>query len=359
MPSAYFKNSTLREADNKIGDIYCNIIDYENGIIRELEKEILLNEKPLSLVLESLAELDCLISLAVAAHDHNFREPEIVEQDFVEIVDGRHPIQELCVPQFIPNDINFSETSSFIKFITGPNFSGKSVLIKQVGIIVFLAHIGSFVPAKSAIVGLTDRIFTRISSRETVSIHQSSFFLDCAQMANMVKNATAKSLLLIDEFGKGTENLDGRAILTASLNEFLRRPNPPKVLLATHCLDLLSSSHVDTSLNQPQPLTMSIHMEQDNPDDEEVVYLYKLIEGTAVRSHGRHVALMAGVPEELVDRAESITQSVEKGEPIANAHSHENEKLRYRDIVDLFAGFDCEKGDIDEFLAALQSMKGD
>ena len=350
---------TLREADEKIGDIYCNIIDYENGIIRELEKEILHNEKPLSLVLDSLAELDCLISLAMAAHEHYFREPEIVEENVVEIIEGRHPIQELCVPQFIPNDINFSGDSGFVKFITGPNFSGKSVLIKQVGLIVFLAHIGSFVPAKSAIIGAIDRIFTRISSRETVSIHQSSFFLDCAQMANMIKNSTSKSLLLIDEFGKGTENLDGRAILTASLNDFLRRPDPPKILLATHCLDLLSSSHVDASLNQPQSLTMSIHLVEDSPEDQEVVYLYKLTEGTAIRSHGRHVALMAGVPEELVDRAETVTRAVEKGEPIANAHSHENEKLRYRDIVDLFAGFDCERGDIDEFLAALQSMKGD
>ena len=103
---------------------------------------------------------------------------------------------------------------------------------------------------------------------------------------------------------------------------------------------------------------MSIHLVHDNEDDQEIVYLYKLMEGTALRSHGRHVALMAGVPEELVDRAESITRSLEKGEPIANAHSHENEKLRYRDIVDLFANFDCEKGEIGEFLAELQSMKG-
>ena len=217
---AYFKNSTLRDADNEIGDIYCNIIDCENGIIRDLEKEILFNEKPLALVLESLAELDCFISLAMAAHDLNFSEPRLVEENIVEIKDGRHPIQELCVPQFIPNDIDISERSGFVKFITGPNFSGKSVLIKQVGLIVFLAHVGSFVPAKSAVIGITDRIFTRISSRETVSVHQSSFFLDCAQMANMVKNTTPKSLLLIDEFGKGTENLDGRAILTASLNGF-------------------------------------------------------------------------------------------------------------------------------------------
>jgi len=329
-------------------------------IIRNLEKKILEHESQISQIVNALAELDCLLSLSIAAHEFRFCKPELVEENIIAIEEGRHPIQELCVPQFIPNDTIISPSTGVVKFITGPNFSGKSVYIKQVGLIVFLAHLGSYVPAKSARICVVDRIFTRISSRETISVHRSSFFLDCAQIANVLKNATHQSLALIDEFGKGTGHLDGVAILTAVLNDFLRRETSPKVLLATHCLDLLSSGgYVDQSMNKIDSLEMTVHLDEDDRrrvDDPDVVYLYKLQPGKSSFSHGRHVAQMAGVPEELLIRAQEVTSSLNKGEPITTAHHQENDKLRYQEVVQVFQEFDVESGDISQFLHRLQQL---
>ena len=358
--SAYFKNETMREVDQQIGDVYCNIIDAENAIVRSLERKVLQSEPAISTIVNIIAKLDCLLSFAAAAHDYGFNRPQLLEENLLVIEDGRHPLQEMCVSQFIPNDTLISGPNERIKVITGPNFSGKSVYLKQVGIIVFLSHIGSFVPARFAQVGIFDKIFTRISSRETISVSQSSFFLDCRQIANMINNSTEKSLLLIDEFGKGTNNTDSIAILAASLNEFLRRLKPPVLLATTHCLDANFFEFLDTNIHLYQPLHMAIHIlsKKNDGQAEEIVYLYKLAEGIATHSYGRHVAELAGVPIPLLERADEVTKAIRKGEPIDTVLQQRNEMMMYEKVIEMFNAFDCDKGDLDQFLSSLRSVSG-
>lgn len=351
----------MREVDQQIGDVYCNIVDAENSIIRMLEKNVLQSESAIISIVKIISSLDCLLALASAAQDFGFSRPQLFDENILIIEDGRHPLQEMCVSQFIPNDTAISGSRERIKLITGPNFSGKSVYLKQVGIIIFLAHIGSYVPAKFAQVGTFDRIFTRISSRETVTVSQSSFFLDCRQMANMINNATEKSLLLVDEFGKGTNTLDGTAILASTLNEFLRRLKPPVLLATTHCLDQQFFEFLDTSINQYQALHMSIHVLSDNSEGreaEEIVYLYKLVEGVASQSYGRYVAELAGVPPPLLERADQVTSAIRKGDPIETVLQQHNEMKMYEKVIDLFNSFDCDEGDLDQFLAELREICG-
>jgi DNA mismatch repair protein MSH5 len=356
--SIYFKNDTMREVDQTIGDVFCDIIDLENRLIRDLEIKLLENETDISHLVNVIARLDCLLALASSAQDFGFVRPILRTDDSIIIEDGRHPIQELCVSQFIPNDtVCTRDSPHVIKLISGPNYSGKSVYIKQVGLIVYLAHIGSFVPAKFAEIGIVDKILTRISSLETVTAHRSSFFLDCAQVSKMIAHATDKSLLLIDEFGKGTNNIDGIALISAILNEFLRRPRPPKIFLTTHCYDVFVSNLLDTSTNATQNLMMGIHITPDSIQDQEVVYLYKLQEGNLVNSYGRNVAAIAGIPNELLERATEVTRSVKANEPVKIAHFQENEKARYQKIVNLFNHFDCETGNLSEFMNKLNLMK--
>lgn len=348
----------MREVDQTIGDVYCDIIDFENRITRDLELKVLEKEQEISQIVAIVARLDCLMALALSAQEYHFIRPCLREDEAITIEDGRHPIQELCVPQFIPNDAQFSlRSTGLIKLISGPNYSGKSVYIKQIGLIVFLAHIGSYVPAKYAEIGLVDKIFTRISSRETVAVHQSSFFLDCTQVSSMINYATEKSLLLIDEFGKGTNNIDGIALLAAVLNEFLRRPFPPRILLTSHCYELFLSGLLDTSLHSVQCMTMGIHITADSAQDREVVYLYKLQEGTATHSYGKHVAALAGIPNELLERASNVTRSIKTNEPVNIAHHQENEKMRYQEIVKVFDEFDCPTGNIEDFVDKLRRLK--
>jgi DNA mismatch repair protein MSH5 len=350
----------MREVDHQIGDVYCNIIDAENSIIRMLEKNVLEKERGIVSIVKIIARLDCLLSLASAAQDFRFSRPQLFDENILIIEDGRHPLQEMCVSQFIPNDTTISGSRERVKLITGPNFSGKSVYLKQVGIIVFLAHIGSFVPAKFAQVGIFDKIFTRISSRETVSVGQSSFFLDCRQMANMINNSTEKSLLLVDEFGKGTNSIDGTAILASTLNDFLRKTRPPVLLVTTHCLDQKFFEFLDTSINQYQALHMSIHLVAENceRDTEEIVYLYKLVEGIASQSYGRHVAELAGVPITLLERADQVTKAIRAGEPVETVLQQRNEMEMYEKVISLFNSFDCDEGDLDQFLSDLRLISG-
>jgi len=200
----HYKSASTRELDSLLGDTQCEITDHETAIMHRLQTVVLEHTNVLMDVMDCCAELDCLISLALCARENNYVCPQLTTSSVLSIEQGRHPLQELCVNQFVPNDTVFHKDSGRLKILTGPNASGKSVYLKQVGLIVFLAHIGSFVPADSAIVGITDRIFTRIHTRETVSVGLSTFMIDLNQVATAVQGATDNSLVIIDEFGKGT-----------------------------------------------------------------------------------------------------------------------------------------------------------
>ncbi|XP_070196128.1 mutS protein homolog 5-like isoform X2 [Littorina saxatilis] len=219
----HYKSARTRDLDNMLGDTLCDIKDMEMSIMLKLQNTIVQHSAVLLDIMEYAAQLDCLQSLASCAIEFGYVRPELTEDDVIDVKKGRHPIQELCCSPFIPNDIQSSGAHGKVKILTGPNACGKSVYLKQVAVIVYMAHIGSFVPAESALVGQIDRIFSRVKSLESVSVGLSTFMLDINQMADALNNATSKSLVVVDEFGKGTETVDGLSLLSASLRFWLKK----------------------------------------------------------------------------------------------------------------------------------------
>uniref|UniRef100_A0A8C9WWZ5 MutS homolog 5 n=1 Tax=Sander lucioperca TaxID=283035 RepID=A0A8C9WWZ5_SANLU len=209
----HYRSQRTKELDDLLGDLHCDI----------------------------RAELDCLMAMSSASQEYGYTSPKLASHRKITVTQGRHPLLELCSPVFVANSFQSSESQSRVKIITGPNSSGKSIYLKQVGLIVFMALIGSDVPAKEAEIGLVDGIFTRMQSRESVSVGLSTFMIDLNQMAQALNSTTGNSLVLIDEFGKGTNTVDGLSLLAASISHWLRKPpvDVPHVLLATNFHSLL------------------------------------------------------------------------------------------------------------------------
>eukprot|EP00884_Botryococcus_braunii_P002998 jgi/Botrbrau1/1269/Bobra.0163s0057.3 len=205
----YYTNHRTAELNTRFGDMLHKIHDLEASIFSELVLRISTFSQVLHRAAAFAAEVDCLVALAIVARERDYVRPVLTHENILHIKNGRHPLAELTVAQFVPNDTIMLEEDNRIQVVTGPNFSGKSCYAKQVGLIVFMAHIGSFVPADSAVVGLTDRIFTRIGSHESNAIPQSTFALDLTQISKMIRLSTSRSLCLLDEFGKGTLASDG------------------------------------------------------------------------------------------------------------------------------------------------------
>ncbi|KAG1440741.1 hypothetical protein G6F56_011793 [Rhizopus delemar] len=223
--------------------------DREIEIIQGLSERVLEYKVQFTELVDTLSYLDCLIALSVIALKFGYVRPVMTDTNVLEIKKGRHPLQELCVETFIPNDTHLEGGKGFennstvadddrinsIQVVTGANFSGKSVYLKQVALVTFMAHIGSFVPASSATVGITDKLFTRTQTLETISKPQSAFAYDLQQLQKALSNSTCRSLVIIDEFGKGTENADGAALFCSILGYFLSMTDQcPKVLSSTH-----------------------------------------------------------------------------------------------------------------------------
>lgn len=198
----FYHTAKTRELDNLLGDIYHKILDMERAITRDLVSHILQFSVHVHKAVSFAAELDCILALALVARQNNYVRPNLTAEDLLDIRSGRHVLQEMTVDTFIPNDTKIS-LEGRINIITGPNYSGKSIYIKQVALIVFLSHIGSYVPADAATVGLTDRIFCAMGSN-FMTAEQSTFMIDLHQVGIMLRHASPRSLCLMDEFGKGT-----------------------------------------------------------------------------------------------------------------------------------------------------------
>ena len=203
---AYFKNDDVRHLDETLGDIGMTVRDFESLIVSELEDDILDCEGDLRATFTALARLDCILCLASCAHDMKLARPSIVgtDENCIVIDEGRHPLQELIVESKYISNSTHLDGDHRVNIVTGPNFSGKSTYLRQVGVIVYLSHIGSFVPCKGARISITDQILTRISAVETCAVPQSTFQLDLSQMGTILRKSTPSTLVLIDEFGKGT-----------------------------------------------------------------------------------------------------------------------------------------------------------
>lgn len=349
----FYRTSKTRELDNLLGDIYHKILDMERAITGDLVSHILLFSTHLLKAVNFAAELDCYLSLAMVARQNNYVRPILTTESLLDIQNGRHVLQEMTVDTFIPNSTKILDDGR-INIITGPNYSGKSIYIKQVALIVFLSHIGSFVPADAATVGLTDRIFCAMGSK-LMTAEQSTFMIDLHQVGMMLRQATSQSLCLLDEFGKGTLTEDGIGLLGGTINHFVTCDDPPKVLACTHLTEMFNEKCLPKS-EKIKFYTMSV-LRPDNSctDVEDIVFLYRLVPGNALLSYGLHCALLAGVPEETIKRAAFVLDSNENNKHVTRLC---NEKItaqdqQCKDVVDKMLGFDVHKGDLSLFFQDL------
>ncbi|XP_054819535.1 DNA mismatch repair protein MSH5-like isoform X3 [Prosopis cineraria] len=349
----FYRTPKTRELDSLLGDIHHKILDMERAITRDLLSHILLFSSHLTRATNFAAELDCLLSLALVARQNNYVKPLLTEESLIDIRNGRHVLQEMTVDTFIPNDTKVLQDGR-INIITGPNFSGKSIYIKQVALIVFLSHIGSFVPADAATVGLTDRIFCAMGSR-LMTAEQSTFMIDLHHVGLMLRHATSQSLCLVDEFGKGTLTEDGIGLLGGTISHFASCNETPKVFVCTHLTELLEEPYL-TKSKKVQLYTMSVLRPDDNSSQmEDVTFLYRLVPGHAQYSYGLHCALLAGVPNEVIERAEVVLDAAinnKRVERLCNENISAQDR-QYKDALEKLLQFDINKGDLTTFFQDL------
>ncbi|RZN79244.1 MAG: DNA mismatch repair protein MutS, partial [Winogradskyella sp.] len=261
-----------------------------------------------------IGQLDCLCGFASLAKANKYNYPQIDDSFDLEIKDGRHPVIEKQLPlgePYIANDVYLDRESQQIIMITGPNMSGKSAILRQTALIVLLAQIGSFVPAKEARIGLVDKIFTRVGASDNISMGESTFMVEMNETASILNNISDRSLVLLDEIGRGTSTYDGISIAWA-ISEYLHEhPAKPKTLFATHYHEL---NEMTETFSRIKNFNVAVKELKDN-----VLFVRKLVEGGSEHSFGIHVAKMAGMPQQVIRRANKILSKLEK--------SHSSEEL--------------------------------
>ena len=310
VPDTFTRKQTLKNAERYITP---ELKEFENKVLsaesmavtRELElytllcKQITNHVTSIIAFADVVATLDTLACFAETARLHGYVKPILVEEETIEIRDGRHPVLDrLLLDKFVPNDCSLKNES--LALITGPNMAGKSTYIRQVALITLLAQTGSFVPAKSATIGLVDRIFTRVGASDELHSGQSTFMVEMVETANILNNATEKSLVILDEIGRGTSTLDGLSLAWAIAETLAVRGC--RTLFATHYHELTTLADRDSSIIN---LHVSVREWQD-----EIVFLYGIKEGRTDRSYGIHVAKIAGVPQDVVKRANELLDTL-------------------------------------------------
>nr|XP_019571106.1 PREDICTED: mutS protein homolog 5 isoform X4 [Rhinolophus sinicus] len=407
----HYRSARTKELDALLGDLHCDIRDQETLLMYQLQCQVLARAAVLTRVLDLASRLDVLLALASAARDYGYSRPRYNPQLLgVRIQNGRHPLMELCARTFVPNPTECGGDKGRVKVITGPNSSGKSIYLKQVGLITFMALVGSFVPAEEAEIGAVDAIFTRIHSCESISLGLSTFMIDLNQVAKAVNSATQQSLVLIDEFGKGTNTVreetdealrrgngggqrgsSGRLGLRNRVGCVGRREAEKREMgkagaVGAHghrrlCILTPSSAQVDglallaavlrhwlalgpmcphifvatnfLSLVQLQllpqgPLVQCLTMETCE-DGSDLVFLYKLCEGVANASHASHTAAQARLPDKLIARGKEVSDLIRSGKPIRPVKELLKEKQmeNCQTLVEKFLKLDLEDASLD------------
>ncbi|XP_029359638.1 mutS protein homolog 5 [Echeneis naucrates] len=341
----HYRSQRTKELDDLLGDLHCDIRDMEMAVMTQLQNTILERSSSLHKILDLIAELDCLMAMGCTSQEYGYTSPKLLSHRKISVTQGRHPLLELCSPVFVANSFQSSESQGRVKIITGPNSSGKSIYLKQVGLIVFMALIGSDVPAKEAEIGLVDGVFTRMQSRESVSVGLSTFMIDLNQMAQALNSSTGNSLVLIDEFGKGTNTVDGLSLLAASVSHWLRKApvDVPHILLATNFHSLLQLGLL------PSSTLLSLMTLETAVDGDELVFLYQLKEGICRSSYAANIATLAGLPVSLVQRGVEVSELYRTGRPIKHIDkaSSDEQANRCRSAVEKFMNLDLEDKDLD------------
>jgi DNA mismatch repair protein MutS len=304
-----FINQTLKEYEDLILNAHEKAVALEYQIFLDIRERVLAAIDTLQASAAVLAELDAILALAEAAVRYNYVQPEITTDGRLLIIDGRHPVVERVLPggEFVPNDTMIDGEENRVQIITGPNMAGKSTYMRQVALIVLLAHIGSFVPAKTAKIPLVDRIFTRVGASDDLATGQSTFMVEMNEVAYIINHATSQSFIILDEIGRGTSTFDGLSIAWAVI-EFINNLKRigAKTLVATHYHEL-------TELEQRLEGIKNYHIAV-NREGEEITFLRKILPGYAKESYGIEVARLAGIPDEITNRAREILKTLEKNE---------------------------------------------
>jgi len=297
----------LKEYESKVLTAEEKIKAIETELFLQLRTEVAKYTKAVLLIAQSIARLDCLTSLALVAKKHHYTRPKVDDSHNIHIEDGRHPVIEaVCSREnFIPNDTLLDNSDNKLLLITGPNMAGKSTYLRQVALIVIMAQIGSFIPAKSAQLGIVDKVYTRIGASDDLSRGQSTFMVEMTETANILHNVTSRSLVILDEIGRGTSTYDGISIAW-SVAEFLltTEGRTAKTLFATHYWEL-------TKLEEKIPGAVNYNVAV-HESAEDITFLRKIVRGGTDKSYGIHVARLAGLPSTVVSRAKEILSHLEE-----------------------------------------------
>ena len=319
-------------------DLYCQVRDSVGAEVERIQKTA-----------KAVAHLDAIASLALVAERNNYVRPKLNEKGIIDIKNGRHPVVECMIPNdmFIANDTYLDDKKHRISIITGPNMAGKSTYMRQSALIVLMAQIGSFVPATAANIGLVDRIFTRVGASDDLASGQSTFMVEMTEVANILRNATSKSLLVLDEIGRGTSTFDGLSIAWAVV-EYISDPKllGAKTLFATHYHEL---TELEGKIDNVNNYCIAV---KEKGDD--IVFLRKIVAGGADKSYGIQVAKLAGVPDLVIERAKEIVEELSDEdittrvqEISSKAQVPKRKKVKRYDEVDMaqFSLFDTVKDD--------------
>lgn len=305
-----FITPELKELEKQILEAEEKSVDLEYELFLDVRKKVKQAIDRLQYLAKMISTTDVLQSFAVISERYQYVRPELSDDKTLDIVEGRHPVVEkvLGAQEYIPNSIQMDQ-ETLILLITGPNMSGKSTYMRQLALTVILAQMGCFVPAQSAVMPIFDRIFTRIGASDDLIAGQSTFMVEMMEANQALSHATANSLVLFDELGRGTATYDGMALAQAII-EYIHQHVGAKTLFSTHYHEL-------TVLQDELTQLKNIHVGAVEKDGD-LVFLHKMMDGPADKSYGIHVAKIAGLPEELLDRADIILQALEKGKTLQN-----------------------------------------
>jgi DNA mismatch repair protein MutS len=315
---------SLKEYEEKILHAEEKILALETTLFHEVRLKVAAQADAVQTNAALLARIDCLASLADVAVDQRYVCPDVEDSTVLEITEGRHPVIERLLPageSYVPNDVRLDTSDQQILIITGPNMSGKSSFLRQTGLIVLLAQIGSHVPATRAVIGIADKIFTRVGASDSISTGESTFLVEMHEAAHIVNTATRRSLVLLDEVGRGTSTFDGISIAWA-LTEYLHERVGARTLFATHYHELNELAELF-----PRIKNFKVDVREYN---DKVIFLHKVTSGFADHSYGIQVAQMAGLPDEITDRARKILDNLEQSELTVHDEATGKRKVRGR-----------------------------
>ena len=340
VPSDYIRKQTLanaerfitpelKEYEDKVLGAEEKILDLEYRLFQQIREEVSRSTVRIQDMARRLAVIDCLVSLAEAAAKNNYIRPAILEDDVLRIVEGRHPVVEQLAAEdrFIPNDALLDCEENQLIILTGPNMAGKSTYMRQVAILTLMAQMGSFIPAREAHVGIVDRIFTRVGASDFITRGQSTFMVEMNETANILNNATDRSLIILDEIGRGTSTFDGISIAWA-VAEYIHNRLRARTLFATHYHEL---TELALTMDRVKNYTVAIKEWND-----QIIFLRRVVEGGADKSYGIQVARLAGLPQAVIERAKEVLANLEQaefnelGEPVAASHADQGRGVRKR-----------------------------